>query len=65
MHYGDIKLMSVFHHTPKYFRQALEHIISGDVEVEKLITDTLPLKDVEFAMKQHIAGNAIKYLIKP
>ncbi len=65
MHYGDIKLMSVFHHTPKYFRQALEHIISGDVEVEKLITDTLSLKDVEFAMKQHIAGNAIKYLIKP
>ena len=65
MHYGDIKLMSVFHHTPKYFRQALEYIKSGDVEVEKLITDTLGLKDVEFAMKQHIAGNAIKYLIKP
>jgi len=65
MHYGDIKLMSVFHHTPKYFRQALEYIKSGEVEVEKLITDTLPLKDVEFAMKQHIAGKAIKYLIKP
>ena len=65
MHYGDIKLMSVFHHTPKYFRQALEYIKSGDVEVEKLITDTLSLKDVEFAMKQHINGNAIKYLIKP
>ena len=65
MHYGDIKLMSVFHHTPKYFRQALEYIHSGDVEVEKLITDTLGLKDVEFAMKQHIAGEAIKYLIKP
>ncbi len=65
MHYGDIKLMSVFHHTPKYFRQALEYIKSGDVEVEKLITDTLALKDVEFAMKQHIAGKAIKYLIKP
>ena len=65
MHYGDIKLMSVFHHTPKYFRQALEHIKSGDVEVEKLITDTLTLKDVEYAMKQHIAGKAIKFLIKP
>ena len=65
MHYGDIKLMSVFHHTPKYFRQALEYIKSGDVEVEKLITDTLSLKDVEFAMKQHISGSAIKYLIKP
>lgn len=65
MHYGDIKLMSVFHHTPKYFRQALEYIKSGDVEVEKLITDTLSLKEVEYAMKQHIEGNAIKFLIKP
>ena len=65
MHYGDIKLMSVFHHTPKYFRQALDYIASGDVEVEKHITNTLSLKDVEFAMKQHIEGKAIKFLIKP
>lgn len=65
MHYGDIKLMSVFHHTPKYFRQALDYIASGEVEVEKLITNTLSLKDVEFAMKQHIEGKAIKFLIKP
>ncbi len=65
MHYGDITLMSVFHHTPKYFRQALDYIASGDVEVEKLITNTLSLKDVEFAMKQHIEGKAIKFLIKP
>lgn len=65
MHYGDIKLMSVFHHTPKYFRQALDLIALGHVEVEKLITDTLPLAKVEYAMEQHIAGNAIKFLIKP
>lgn len=65
MHYGDIKLMSVFHHTPKYFRQALELIKSGDVEVEKLITEELPLEKVKWAMEQHIAGNAIKFLIRP
>ena len=65
MHYGDIKTLSVFHHTPMYFRQALELIASGKVEVEKLITDTLPLDKVEYAMEQHIAGNAIKFLIKP
>ena len=65
MHYGDIKLMSVFHHTPEYFRKALELIASGQIEVEKLITDTLPLEKVEYAMQQHIEGNAIKFLIKP
>lgn len=65
MHYGDIKLMSVFHHTPKYFREALDLISSGKLEVEKLITDTLPLDKVEYAMQQHIEGKAIKFLIKP
>ena len=65
MHYGDIKLMSVFHHTPQYFRQALEHIASGDVEVEKLITDTITLDKIEWAMQQHIEGKAIKFLVKP
>jgi len=65
MHYGDIKMMSVFHHTPQYFRKALEYIASGEVEVEKLITDTLPLGKVQYAMEQHIAGKAIKFLIKP
>ena len=65
MHYGDIKLMSVFHHTPKYFRQALDYIASGEVEVEKLIIDTIPLEKVEWAMQQHIQGKAIKYLVKP
>lgn len=65
MHYGDIRLMSVFHHTPKYFRQALDYIASGDVEVEKLITKTIGLKDIEWAMNQHIEGKAIKFLVKP
>ena len=65
MHYGDIKIMSVFHHTPKYFRQALDLISAGEIEVEKLITATLPLDKVEYAMQEHIAGNAIKFLIKP
>ena len=65
MHYGDIKIMSVFHHTPQYFRKALEYIASGEVEVEKLITETIPLEKVEWAMKEHIEGRAIKFLIKP
>ncbi len=65
LHYSDIKLMSVFHHTPKYFRMALNLIASGNVEVEKLITAALPLSKLEYAMQQHIEGKAVKFLIKP
>lgn len=65
MHYGDIKMISVFHHTPKYFRQALDFIASGQVPVEQLITDTICLKDVRMALERHIEGTAIKFLVKP
>lgn len=65
MHYGDIKIMSVFHHTPQYFRQALDLIASGQVPVEKLITDTIGLEDVQSALEKHIDGKAIKFLVKP
>ncbi|MBQ3310759.1 alcohol dehydrogenase catalytic domain-containing protein [bacterium] len=65
MHYGDIKLISVFHHTPQYFREALKLIASGEIEVEKLITERLSLQDVEYAMKQHIDGKVVKCLITP
>ena len=64
MHYGDIRLMSVFHHTPKYFRMALDYIASGELDVEKLITKTIGLEDIEWAMQEHIAGRAIKFLVK-
>ena len=65
MHYGDIKMMSVFHHTPKYFRMALDLIASGNIEVEKLITEEITLDKVEYAMHEHINGNAIKFLVRP
>jgi len=65
IHYGNIKILSVFHHTPEYFKKALDLIASGKMDVEKLITDTISLDKVEFAMEQHISGNAIKFLVKP
>ena len=65
MHYGDIKMMSVFHHTPKYFRQALELIASGDIDVEQLITAKIGLEGVQDALEKHMEGEAIKFLVKP
>lgn len=65
MHYSDIKMISVFHHTPKYFRQALDLISSGKIDVEQLITGTIGLDGVQEALEKHLAGEAIKFLIKP
>ena len=65
LHYDEIKVISIFHHTPLYFREALRLIAEGEVEVEKLITETMPLEKAEEALIKHMNGRALKVLIKP
>ena len=65
LHYDELKVISIFHHTPLYFRNALKLIADGEVDVEKLITDTMPLERAEEALIKHMNGKALKVLIKP
>lgn len=65
LHYDEIRVLSVFHHTPQYFRQALDLISSGQVDVEKLITARMPLKDTSKALEMQGNGEAIKILLTP
>ena len=65
LHYDEVKIMSVFHHTPKYFRQSLELIANGDVDVTKLITARMPLDKAKDAIEMHERGEAIKVLLTP
>jgi L-iditol 2-dehydrogenase len=64
LHYDEIRVISVFHHTPKYFRQALEIIKSGKIDVEKLITKKMQMKYAKKALELHSSGDAIKILLE-
>ncbi|MGN0014012.1 MAG: zinc-binding dehydrogenase [Candidatus Gastranaerophilaceae bacterium] len=65
LHYDELKVIGVFHHTPEYFRQAYELIASGKIEVDKLITHVMPLSQTRQALETVASGNAIKVLLKP
>lgn len=65
LHYDELKVIGVFHHTPEYFRQAYELIASGQIDVEKLITHVMPLSQTEKALQLVASGEAIKVLLKP
>ena len=65
LHYGDIKILSVFHHTPQYFRMALDLISTGAVDVEKLIGARLPLCKAQEALEIHERGDSVKVLLTP
>ena len=65
LHYDEIKIISTFHHTPMYFREALNLIYKEKFPVEKLISETVPLELAEEAVIKHMNGRAVKVLIKP
>ena len=65
LHYDEIQILSVFHHTPQYFRQALDLIADGHVDVTKLITKKMPLSEAKEAIEAHERGEAIKVLLTP
>jgi len=64
LHYDEVNIISSFHHTPKYFREALELISSGKLDVEKLITKKMDMKYAKKAIEMHRDGEAIKVLLE-
>lgn len=58
VHYGQISLFGVFHHTPKYFAQALNLLNAGRVPTDLLIESSIPLEDVPlFFDRMHAQSN--------
>lgn len=64
LHYDEVKIISSFHHTPQYFREALDMIASGKIEVDKLITRHMDMKYAKRAIEMHRDGEAIKVLLE-
>ncbi len=65
LHYDQIKIISVFHHTPHYIKRSLKMISNGEIDFKPLITKSMPLDNVVDALKDHEAGKAIKIAIYP
>src|SRR6201987_3768934 len=45
IHYAEIKLISTFHHTPRFIREALEAIRRGDILAHDFVTEEIPLAE--------------------
>jgi len=65
IHYGDLTIKGIFHHTPLSVKRAYELIISGVFNGGPLITDKMPLSELEQALKLMIEGKCIKMAMMP
>ena len=66
IHYSEIKLISSFHHTPRFFREALEAIRRGDVTAEEFVTEDIRLEDLPQAFQRMKSRSGeIKLAVRP
>ena len=65
MHYEEYTLKGVFHHTPRYVKQAVELLVSGKVDGELLITESRPLEALVDSLEDMAAGRGSKYVLVP
>ncbi len=65
LHYSELTIKGVFHHTPAYFAQALELITSHQIDVEALITAYMPLESILDAFELLLRKQGVKYALIP
>lgn len=65
IHYGERKLIGVFHHTPPFIRSALELIATRQLQLDPLISDALPLSHLGMAFRTMESNGALKMAIYP
>ena len=65
VHYGELTIKGVFHHTPYYVETALSLLTSGAVPAGLFVSDERPLAEVIAALEAMGRGEIIKSAIVP
>lgn len=65
LHYDELTIKGVFHHTPRTVEKALELLRTGAIKAGPLISGRLPLDEVQQALEMMATGDVIKLAIIP
>ena len=65
IHYEDLTLKGIFHHTPLSVRKAYDLISEGKFDGKPLITERMSLSDLEKALNKMSRGKCLKIAITP
>jgi L-iditol 2-dehydrogenase len=66
IHYSEIKIISTFHHTPRFIREALEAIRRGDILAHDFVTEEIHLGELPQAFERMKSRSGeIKLAVRP
>jgi L-iditol 2-dehydrogenase len=66
IHYSEIKIISPFHHTPRFIREALEAIRRGDILAHDFVTEEIRLDELPQAFERMKSRSGeVKLAVRP
>jgi L-iditol 2-dehydrogenase len=65
LHYHEIVLLPIYHHTPRDVAEAVRQLAAGEVPVERLVTGRLPLADIRAALQLVADRTTLRTLLFP
>ncbi len=65
LHYDEVKLVSPFHFTPRAVRRAYDLLAGRELNVEALISERFPLRELGAAFQRLAEGSGVKYALVP
>lgn len=65
LHYSELTIKGVFHHTPQYVRRALDIIAQGNIPANILVTHEFGLADFSEALEMLVHHRGIKIALMP
>jgi L-iditol 2-dehydrogenase len=65
VHYSELTIKGVYHHTPATFSRAIDLLARGALSARLLISAERPLEELEEALRSMMRGEALKVAIRP
>jgi L-iditol 2-dehydrogenase len=65
LHYSQITVKGIFHHTPRYVEMALNLLATGQIDATRLIDGEIGLDTVEEGLLRMDRSEAIKLIVRP
>ncbi len=65
VHYEEIQMAGVFHHTPEYYARALKLISEGKIKIDPLIAGERRLSEINQIFRKNVPENPLKLAIYP
>jgi L-iditol 2-dehydrogenase len=65
LHYEEISILPIYHHTPADVAEAVRQLVTGQVPVERIITARLPLSELRRALQMVGDRTTLRTILTP